>query len=40
MPWRQFVLIMEGVSVRSARYRKRFKIDWIQLQLIVFQINK
>jgi transposase len=27
MPWRQFVLIMEGVSVRSARYRKRFKID-------------
>lgn len=25
MAWTTFVLIMEGVSVRSAKYRKRFK---------------
>lgn len=27
MPWKTFSLIMQGVSLRSARYRKRFKIE-------------
>jgi transposase len=27
MSWKTFVLIMEGVSVRSVKYRKRFCID-------------
>lgn len=29
MAWTTFVLIMEGVSVRSAKYRKRFKTNVI-----------
>ena len=27
MPWKTFSLIMQGVSLRSARYCKRFKIE-------------
>ncbi len=27
MPWKTFSMIMQGVSLRSARYRKRFKIE-------------
>lgn len=27
MKWAMFVLIMEGVSVESVKYRKRFRID-------------
>lgn len=27
LPWKTFVLIAEGVSIKSARYRKRLKID-------------
>ena len=26
MPWKTFSLIMQGVSLRSARYRKRFEV--------------
>jgi hypothetical protein len=29
MKWTTFVLIMEGVCIRSAKYRKRFNIDLI-----------
>ncbi|MDO4526405.1 MAG: IS66 family insertion sequence element accessory protein TnpB [Bacteroidales bacterium] len=27
LPWNTFILIMQGVSLRSARHRKRFRID-------------
>lgn len=27
LPWNTFVLIMQGVSLRSARQRKRFHVD-------------
>ena len=27
MPWRTFSLIMQGISTKSVRYRKRMRID-------------
>ena len=37
MPWKTFSMIMQGVSLRSARYRKRFKIEvWSKYNYLIY----